>query len=83
MGYPYSPSKCKGALCAVHGDERDTSMVVRRDAHWSDDGAACACEDGHHAPGYRCYAQRALWGILGRQQTKDDLPPGPWPCCGE
>jgi len=58
MGYPYYPPSCRGPLCPVHGDARDTSIAEPLLPHWDDQGISCACQDGKHSVDYTCAATR-------------------------
>jgi len=78
MGYPYAPATCKGPLCPVHGDARDTSLAEPLLTHYDASGASCACQDGLHDAAYTCQAQKQIpFPAYGR--TVGDIFP---PCCG-
>jgi len=82
MSYPYYPAECKGALCLVHGDPRDTSVLIDAPKHWAASGHACVCDDGRHDPIWQCAGEKTLPGIPNQLAATQRIPFTLGPCCG-
>lgn len=84
MGYPYIAPDCRGPLCNVHGDPRDTSIALPREIHYDDEGYSCVCSDGRHDSRYVCRGQRTMVPAAALRAAAGELRGRfPGPCCGD